>query len=411
MKFLFLLTKHGRFDELTYASCVARKFAEEIKKKHTVIMVEDPDPKTANLVIKRYRPDVVWWVGHGNPNTTTLKDVAVWIQAPEYNTDILNGVIACAMSCLTARVLGKYVTKNKKCKYYVGYNDVIWFNWCNDEKYFNCACSGRNPYQIRQELWKNIIECVFDANLYFVKGLSDGKSVEDAYKMCYDRYNYWIDYFDNVETEGEHEFAIVRVTVWSLKHDRDALRLLGGDVVSAGVNVKTYRKTITIYENQEVDFGILDAEKDLKKDIYITWDSSKTNIVNAKLRAYWYSDNSAVCCDVYWNNNKVINMYCGTVAISPCNISKEADITDMINNGENRVKVATYKCPCWYPYPPNFHTKISLYLDLVYQGVMPESKSATGNEIIDKISKYKNVILVTAGVIGGIVLLRNIKKR
>ena len=93
-KFLFLLCEYGRYQELKYASCVARRIADEIRRLgHQVILVERPSPSDANEAIKRHKPDVVWWVGHGNVDVTTLERLRVWIKAPNYNTDVLLSLI------------------------------------------------------------------------------------------------------------------------------------------------------------------------------------------------------------------------------------------------------------------------------------------------------------------------------
>jgi len=222
-KFLFLLTEHGRYSELKYASCVARRIAEQIKAMgHEVIMIERPSPQDANDAVKRYKPDVIWWVGHGNPTTTTLENVRVWIKAPDYNTDILSDTIACALSCLTGRYLGKYVVESKGCMAYLGYTEEFWFPWCNDPKYFNCACSGENPYGVREELWEKIVECAHEANLYFVLGLAKGMNVEQATKYSLRRFDYWISYFESVRPKDDEERSVIKTVIWILKSNKDA---------------------------------------------------------------------------------------------------------------------------------------------------------------------------------------------
>lgn len=227
-KFLFLLTVHGRWDELKYASCVARRIAEQVRSLgHEVILVNEPTPQMANEAIRRYRPNVVWWVGHGNVNITTLEHIQVWIESPSFNTDILDGTIACALSCLTGVELGKYVTHVKKCIAYLGYTKEFWFLWCVDPRFYNCACSGRNPWNIRPELWEKMVTCMHEANLYFVLGLAKGMNTKDATDYSINRFKYWINYFRNVKPENRNEYAALKTTIWILGHNMSATILWG----------------------------------------------------------------------------------------------------------------------------------------------------------------------------------------
>jgi len=227
-KFMFLETEYGRYRELLYASCVAKRIADEVRKLgHEVIEVQRPSPSDANDAIRREKPDVVWWVGHGNANTTTLERVQVWIKAPDYNTDILNGMGACALSCLTGRYLGKYVTEERDCKAYLGYRDLFYFMWCADPWRYNCACQGRNPWEVRPELWKKMVECMHEANLYWVLGLAKGMTAKEAYDFSIQRFNYWINYFENVKPKDKNEASVIRTVLWVLTHDRDCQVLYG----------------------------------------------------------------------------------------------------------------------------------------------------------------------------------------
>jgi len=246
-KFMFLLCEYGKFRELLYASCVARKIADKIKMLgHEVILIERPSPQNANDAIAKYKPDVVWWVGHGSENSTTLEYVQLWIQAPNVNTKILDGTIACAESCLTGVYLGKYVTEKEKCRAYLGFREEFWFMWCNDPQYYNCACQGKNPWGVREELWAKMVECMHEACLYFVYGLAQGMTAKDAANYSAQRFAYWITYFTNVEPKDEEEAAVIWATIWTLMIDVSAMVLHGDLNATVPVTPVTFNLAMSI---------------------------------------------------------------------------------------------------------------------------------------------------------------------
>lgn len=228
-RFLFLESDVGECRELLYASCVAKEIASAVRRLgHEVVEVEKPSPSDANAAIMAENPDVVWWVGHGNTEATTLEDVELWIRKPDLNTEILNGRTACALSCSTGP-LGRYLTETKKCNAYMGYNDLFYFAWCESKcgMYYNCACQGTNPWGVREEVWVELVKSMHEATLHFVLGLAQGKNAGDAYRLSMDRFLYWIQRFEAVEPESGAEASVIAMTVWSLQHDMSCQVLHG----------------------------------------------------------------------------------------------------------------------------------------------------------------------------------------
>ena len=222
MKFMFLLCEKGKYRELSYSSCVAEKIAEKVRMLgHDVILVRRPTPEVANEAIKNYKPDVVWWVGHGDIDKTTLENIELWIST-DYNVQILDNVIACALSCFTGKYLGRYLVENYNCLAYLGYTTEFWFIWCNEAKYDNCACTGKNPFGIDEDLWYKLVICNHEANLYFVLGLAKRMSVRRAKEYSLERFKFWIDYFENVEPKDKEENAVIRTCIWCLNNNMKA---------------------------------------------------------------------------------------------------------------------------------------------------------------------------------------------
>jgi len=233
-KILFLETEYGkksnteRYRDLWYASCVAKEIAAKCKELgHNIIEVSKPSPDDANKTIKKEKPDACWWVGHGNETTTTLEKVEVWISTT-YNTEILNDVGACALSCLTGKQLGNFLTTEKKCPAYLGYSSFFWLMWCNDSKYYNCACMGTNPLGVREELWRKMVTCMHESTLYYVLGLAEGKNAGEANEYSKTRFAYWIKYLEDIEPKNDTEAGVIETTIWCLNNDLK-VQVLHGD--------------------------------------------------------------------------------------------------------------------------------------------------------------------------------------
>lgn len=216
--------------ELWYASCVAKELAPVVRGLgHEVIEVEAPSPEAANTAIAQYRPHLVWWIGHGSENVTTLERVELWISAaPDYNVDILNDTVACAESCLTGVYLGPYLVTARACKAYLGYRDLYYFPWCGTD--YPCQCRGDNPHGVRPEIWSVIVRSMHDATFHFVIGLARGMSVSEAFNYSIARFDYWIDYLSRVAPRDSTEEAVIRTAIWVLAHDKSVQVLRAKDL-------------------------------------------------------------------------------------------------------------------------------------------------------------------------------------
>jgi hypothetical protein len=224
--------------ELWYASCVARELAPQIRAAgHSVIEVESPSPEAANTSIERYKPNVVWWVGHGSTDSITLENVALWIKAPGYNVDVLNSTIACAESCLTGAYLGKFLVEQRDCLAYLGYISEYLFPWCGSRT--PCQCSGENPWGVRPDVWSAIVRSTHDATFHFVIGLARGMNVKQAFDFSLNRFDYWINYLSSIPPADEYESATIRTAIWILSSNRDIQVLYAKDVgiVVPGVSI------------------------------------------------------------------------------------------------------------------------------------------------------------------------------
>jgi len=234
-RFLLLESSVGNFSypdgtgELWYASCVARELANQIRSLgHEVIEVVSPSPESANAAIGMYRPAVVWWVGHGGSDATTLEYMRLWIKAPDYNVDILNGTIACAESCSTGAYLGKFLVQNRGCRAYLGYSQEYTFMWCGPD--YPCQCRGDNPYGVRPEVWSAIIRATHDATFHFVIGLAMGMNVRQAFDLSLQRFDYWINHLYSVTPASGSEAAVIRAAIWALASNKDIQVLYAKDV-------------------------------------------------------------------------------------------------------------------------------------------------------------------------------------
>lgn len=229
-RIMFLECEYGRFRELAYASCVAKQAAEYIARNtaHQVIEVPRPSPEEANNAIRRYKPHVVWFVGHGNRDAVTLERVQLWIRAPDHNTDILRDTIVCAESCLTGAYLGEYLVRSRGCRAYLGYKDPYWFLWCEGGG-TNCPCSGDNPYGVRKEVWKILVESMHKATVTFVVSLAAGKDVYEANADSLKMFDKLIDEISRIRPENEAEASIIETCRWVLSMDKSAQVLYSSD--------------------------------------------------------------------------------------------------------------------------------------------------------------------------------------
>jgi len=239
MRILFLESHRGRYEELKYASCVAKKFAEELRRKgHDVIEIERPTPEQANEAIKRYRPDIVWFVGHGYADRATLEEVREWITISR-NIDILRNTVTVAHSCLTGIRLGKEAVRRGAVAY-LGYTEEFWFLWCDDERNYNCACEGRNPYGARQEVWRKLVTYPHYPPLVFLREVAGGRDLKSAFDESIETAKRLIKELESITPASPSEGAMIKVAVWSLDGNKDSQVLYVGSERAGEVEEKEY---------------------------------------------------------------------------------------------------------------------------------------------------------------------------
>ncbi|MHC1636492.1 MAG: hypothetical protein ACXQTS_07770, partial [Candidatus Methanospirareceae archaeon] len=199
----------------------AREVANYIRSLgHEVLEVERPDGETATTVIRDFKPDIVWHVGHGAVCVTALEYDDPWLtkKSNSYELctedrflDIVAGRIFDALSCFTGVELGKEVV-NRGAKAYLGYIKEFWFLLCND---IPCPC-GRgktDPVLIRA------LKATQLCNLEFLKSLAEGKSIDEAFEASLSRFDEEIKYFEN----STHRIAPIAIKCLRLDKNHQVL--------------------------------------------------------------------------------------------------------------------------------------------------------------------------------------------
>jgi len=232
MRFLLLETRRGNKCELEYASCVARRIAKAIRREgHDVMEVDSPSPSDADEAISSYNPDHVWFIGHGNSCLATLENVNLWVSSErcgcqEKNTDALSGVSANALSCTTAKCLGKKLTKFHGNSWYLGYYDSFVFIFCGCNQTWGCSCGRYNPYKIRDEVNRNAVTCMHESNLFFTLGLAKGYKEDEAHGYSLNRFSQWIKHWEEFEPNNDKEASLANLANTVLRKDKKLQRLV-----------------------------------------------------------------------------------------------------------------------------------------------------------------------------------------
>jgi hypothetical protein len=142
-------------------------------------------------VLQNTKSEVVIFYGHGFPSCMMAQNREEAVINLD-NIMLLKDKKVYVMACWTTQKLGKEAEKIAHC--YLGYDKEV-FVWRDD---FNCF--GKCANQGIVEMLKNSM-CTF----------------EQAEQQIIAEYNYWIDHF------YDKNFALAA----DLRHNRDALRLLG----------------------------------------------------------------------------------------------------------------------------------------------------------------------------------------
>ena len=220
MRILFLESEHGRYNELKYASCVAKMYADELRKKgHQVYEISRPTPDEANAKIRELNPDVIWFVGHGDPDRATLENIQLWVRSIN---DLwqFRGKIVVAHSCLTGIELGKAAVAKGAVAYF-GYTDEMWFVWCDESKYPNCACSKENPYGVRPEVWMKLVTYPHYPPLEFLTAVAEGRDFKEAFDYSLAVTDKLVAELQSIQPSSQQEASMIKVTEWALEGNRD----------------------------------------------------------------------------------------------------------------------------------------------------------------------------------------------
>jgi len=204
--------------ELQYASCVARK-------RNYGYHVRDPYPEEAISAIRHFRPGVIWFVGHGLPHLTTLKDRRLFISTstPEdVIRDLFYGTVVVAVSCHTAKELGHYVARYAHA--YFGATDAYYFIM-NDEV---GPCPMGTVEGVRQEVLYNALTCAFEPTLVLVDALSAGCDVDTAYRICKRKFDEFISYFESLSPQSDAEKSLKYLALYVLSIDKSIWVMVKG---------------------------------------------------------------------------------------------------------------------------------------------------------------------------------------
>ncbi len=219
MRILMLESEYGRYRELSYASCVAKKYAETLRRKgHQVVELERPAPDEANAKIRSFKPDIIWFVGHGYENRATLERMRLWVTTMD---DLwqFKGRVVVAHSCLTAVRLGKDAVRKGALAYF-GFLDEMWFLWCDETKYDNCACKGINEYGARKEVWMKLVTYPHVPPLEFLVHVAEGAGFKEAFDMSLRKVDELIKDLESIQPANPGEASMIKVATWVLETNK-----------------------------------------------------------------------------------------------------------------------------------------------------------------------------------------------
>ena len=136
MNKIILLVTRPNYDYTTrYISAWAQKIIDLAKSKGSVVLDLDKEracKKEFESMIQKRNPSVIFLNGHGNDDLLTGQDGAVMLQAGE-NEHILEGTITYALSCRSAKVLGKQSVASG-ARAYIGYEEDFTFMYESEKR-------------------------------------------------------------------------------------------------------------------------------------------------------------------------------------------------------------------------------------------------------------------------------------
>lgn len=219
-----------------YYTCMVPRIASKLSNMgHEVIEITRPSPRDANDAIKKYSPHLVWWAGKSGYYYTSLENEEIWISTgryPERNMDILDNTIAVTSSAFTASEapdgepdhLGPALCREHECNAYFGYKEYFRFPACIHP----CPCGKPKRHEnVRDKVWYPVYRCTHEASLHFVIAMARGKTVREAYWQAVDRFDYWIDYFKNIDPQNTEEEYIISLAKSDMEFDKHYQRYFG----------------------------------------------------------------------------------------------------------------------------------------------------------------------------------------
>jgi len=156
--------------------------------------------------INQFKPKLIFGFGHGMPYAFTGDNANEMIFWSIWDLSYLEGSIIYLLSCHTAADLGKRMV-NKGAAGFAGY--------LNEWHYLGTTWGD----PMKTTLGKTF----FESGTELAKGLIDGLSLKDAVDRAINKYNSWIEYWE----ESGNPFAseVIKWLTW----DRDLLTYYGDD--------------------------------------------------------------------------------------------------------------------------------------------------------------------------------------
>lgn len=136
MSKIILLVTRPNYDYTTrYISAWAKKIIDLAQSKGNIVLDLDKEracKKELESMIQKRNPSVIFLNGHGNDDALTGQDGAVILQAGE-NERVLEGTITYALSCRSAKILGKQSVVSGT-RAYIGYEEDFTFMYESEKR-------------------------------------------------------------------------------------------------------------------------------------------------------------------------------------------------------------------------------------------------------------------------------------
>lgn len=136
MSKIILLVTRPNYDYTTrYISAWAQKIIDLAGSKGNIVLDLDKEracKKELESMVQKHSPSLIFLNGHGNDDLITGQNGDVLIQAGE-NEQVLEGTITYALSCRSAKVLGKQSIVSG-ARAYIGYEEDFTFMYTSEKR-------------------------------------------------------------------------------------------------------------------------------------------------------------------------------------------------------------------------------------------------------------------------------------